>query len=95
MTDTPEYRLRLQLLRDDPAYAHGFEAGILWCRLAGRRTGDPVDEQRITVSVHSENDEQVIVMAANAGWSVVNVTHGKAATGWSVFQLEKNATCQT
>ena len=53
---------RLPLLTASPDYQRGFEAGLLWGELRRRHAG------RIEVQVAAEEDEQMHVMAARAGY---------------------------
>lgn len=68
----PTYELVLPLLSDDPAYAHGFEAGCLWERLK-QGPGE------LEATVHAENLPQCREMAHRTGYRLETET---AEDGW-------------
>ena len=87
--------MRCRILTDNPAYAHGWEMGMLWCRMAGVKETEPSKEQRIEKTIHSINDEQVIVMAGVTGWRVVSIDRFEAGDDdyehpWSDIVLERD-----
>ena len=93
----PGYGMRCRILSDNPIYVHGWEMGMLWCRLAGLRVQEPPKEQHIEVTIHSVNDEQAVVMAGVSGWNVVSIRRMNTGaddvteddTVWSEIVLER------
>jgi len=57
------YEVALEFTTDEPAYCYGFEMGVLWAEL---KRGVPKWEG----SIHTENVEQVRVMARRLGYQV-------------------------
>ena len=73
------YRLVVPFVTQDEKFARGFEMGVLYAEL--RNKPDTVETM-----IHADNDEQVIVMAANLHY---NVTFESIGDGWMRVYLAR------
>ena len=63
MSDINDMELVLGFDTDDPQYARGFEAGMLWERMNA--------EHHLVADIHATNTEMVMRMAEAKGFSFV------------------------